>query len=208
MNKLTLKSLLVSFVFCSFAVVAQDSEIKLSKVYKEALFSSHANVLMALLETTELKAAMSQRNNNMDSFVEVLRKDESWPMNKSLQQEVLDNPSAKRFKKLINSSKLSFAELMLTDKVGALVAVYPKTSDYWQGDEAKYIQAAVANKNHFSEPSWDDSSSAYSFFVSIPIRKNGDVVGVLIAGLDVTSSYIEDMSLENLVNLDFSEFVQ
>ncbi len=91
---------------------------------------------------------------------------------------------------------------MLTDSFGALLAAYPITTDYWQGDEAKFIAPIKLAGVYISDSKWDESSKVYSFFVSIPISLDGEFLGVLISGLDVSSEYIMDMSLQDLLQLD------
>ena len=90
---------------------------------------------------------------------------------------------------------------MLTDSFGALLASYPITSDYWQGDESKFIMAVKNKGIYISGPNWDESSKTYSFFVSLPVIQQGKLLGVLVAGLDVSSEYMMDMSLQQLLDL-------
>ncbi len=61
---------------------------------------------------------------------------------------------------------------------------------------------AVKNKSiYISGPNWDESSKTYSFFVSLPVLLKGKLLGVLVAGLDVSSEYMMDMSLQQLLDL-------
>ena len=53
---------------------------------------------------------------------------------------LMNNSAAKELLKF-ESSKPYFTEVFLMDNQGANVAMTNKTSDYWQGDEAKFIES-------------------------------------------------------------------
>ena len=63
------------------------------------------------------------------------------------------------------------------DNQGANVAMTDKTSDYWQGDEAKFKKSYHNGKGtvFVDEVEFDDSSQAYLVQVSVPV-KDGDKV--------------------------------
>ncbi|MDN4502344.1 PDC sensor domain-containing protein [Alteromonadaceae bacterium BrNp21-10] len=189
------------WLLLSFSVQAEASFV-MSPEYKKALFVSHANVLQNTIKRDDV--AQLLLNTLPNSIIDLLKKDEEWQDNSQLQQQVLGNSLALYFKQLIADKNYSFAEIMLTDANGALVAAFPKTSDYWQGDEQKFVKPAISQKVHFSEPNWDESSKAYSFFVSIPVVENNKVIGILISAMDVTSSYVFEMSLEELIEVSIA----
>ncbi len=87
----------------------------------------------------------------------------------------------------IEKSQPFFSELFLTNSLGANVAMTDKTSDYWQGDEAKFTDSwkegtgAVA----VGPVKFDDSSQTYSVHISVPVKDGDKVIGVLIFGVDV-----------------------
>jgi hypothetical protein len=87
----------------------------------------------------------------------------------------------------IQSSKPYYAEIFVMDNQGANVAMTDKTSDYWQGDEAKF-------KNSFNngqgavfvdEVKFDDSSQTYLAQVSVPVKEGASVIGAITFGIDV-----------------------
>lgn len=91
---------------------------------------------------------------------------------------------------------------MLTDSFGGLIAAFPETTDFWQGDEEKFKQPVIKAGAYISNAEWDESTRAFSFFVSVPISKDDEFLGVLIAGIDVTKAYLIQMPLEELVKVD------
>lgn len=80
-------------------------------------------------------------------------------------------------------------EVMLTNSIGALVAMSRLSSDFWQGDEAKFehhIRKDASNL-YISPIYYDESTSRFQVIVSKPIIAESRwlPVGVLIIGLDV-----------------------
>jgi hypothetical protein len=77
-----------------------------------------------------------------------------------------------------------FGEAFVTDSRGALVCMTRRTSDYWQGDEAKWSRAWAAGKGgvFVSEIEHDESTGLDLMHISVPLRAGSRVVGVLTVG--------------------------
>ncbi|MDO3387909.1 PDC sensor domain-containing protein [Gilvimarinus sp. SDUM040013] len=85
-------------------------------------------------------------------------------------------------------TKVSYVtEIIITDKQGANIAVAPYTSDYWQGDEAKHLQAYTMDTGSwlFSDVLYDQSTRRFQTQISMPIDVNGQRVGVMTIGVDI-----------------------
>ncbi len=78
-----------------------------------------------------------------------------------------------------------FTEAFLCDKRGAVVGEYPKTSDYWQGDEAKFTECynMYDGKVFIGQLNFDESTQAYSVQISVPVKDNEKTIGVLVLGI-------------------------
>ncbi len=85
----------------------------------------------------------------------------------------------------ILSNKTLYTEAFLCDNNGAVVGEYPKTSDYWQGDEKKFIECYNDGTGRvFVSPlQFDESTKSFSVQVSIPVKDGNSTIGVLIVGL-------------------------
>jgi hypothetical protein len=98
----------------------------------------------------------------------------------------LGNECAQELQKL-QSSAPYFAEIFVTDNQGGLVAATGKTSDYWQGDEAKFTECFKGEEGvlYISDVEFDESTQTYSVQISVPVREEGKVIGVIVVGIDV-----------------------
>ena len=73
------------------------------------------------------------------------------------------------------------------DNQGANVAMTDKTSDYWQGDEAKFKESYNNGEGavHISDVEFDDSTQAYLVQVSVPVKDGDAIIGAITVGIDV-----------------------
>jgi len=84
-------------------------------------------------------------------------------------------------------AKPYFTETILTDNQGANVAISSMTSDYWQGDEPKFVKAWADGKgdDYIARAKKDESSGAVISQVSVPVMDGGKVIGTLTIGVNV-----------------------
>ena len=81
------------------------------------------------------------------------------------------------------------AEVFVMDNLGLNVAQSDPTSDYWQGDEAKFQETfgKGAGSIHIGEVEFDDSSGYYQVQVSMTIDDpiNGSPIGAATFGISM-----------------------
>jgi hypothetical protein len=79
------------------------------------------------------------------------------------------------------------AEIFVMDDQGANVAMSDKTSDYWQGDEAKWQKSFNKGQGTIfvDEVEFDSSSQAYLVQVSVPVKDDGQTIGAITFGIDI-----------------------
>lgn len=84
-------------------------------------------------------------------------------------------------------AKPYFTETILTDNQGANVAISSMTSDYWQGDEPKFVKAYAEGKgaDYVARAKKDESSGAVVSQVSVPVMDGGKAIGTLTIGVNV-----------------------
>jgi len=99
---------------------------------------------------------------------------------------IMENECGQHLRSIQNSAPY-FAEIFVMDNRGANVAMTDKTSDYWQGDEAKFQKSfnAGAGAIFVDDVDFDDSAQAYLVQVSVPIKKAGQVIGAITFGIDI-----------------------
>lgn len=76
-------------------------------------------------------------------------------------------------------------ESFVMDNRGALVGLTHKTSDYWQGDEAKFTESFGTGAVHYGQVELDESTGDYLVQVSVPVLKNGRAIGAITFGVNL-----------------------
>lgn len=132
--------------------------------YRDALILSHYKIMLKVIKNPEIVSALEEAVHKETSLKAIVLKDLHWKKDGKTRSKITSNSVSKLFEKLIGNSKTSFSEFMLTDSFGSLLASFPVTSDYWQGDERKFIEPIKRQGLYISDPNWDESTNVYSFF--------------------------------------------
>lgn len=102
---------------------------------------------------------------------------------------VIDNSAAEFLRERVAASNGRITEVFIMDARGLNVAASSITSDYWQGDEAKFSETHDVGPGavHLSEVELDESTQRYqgqiSFTISDPAT--GQAIGAMTVGVDV-----------------------
>ncbi len=103
--------------------------------------------------------------------------------------ELLDRPASKRLSGYKTEGEGLFTEIFVMDNRGLNVAQSDPTSDYWQGDEAKWKKTFLAGPDavFIDEVEFDESTQTYQSQVSMAISDpdNGAVIGAITIGVNV-----------------------
>jgi hypothetical protein len=141
----------------------------------------------AVARDPELLRAIKAKNQAGESGVEIQNKDRQWQANPRypLRQELTNNACASRLKKLVGTDAI-VVEAFLMDARGALVCATRETSDYWQGDEAKWTKTYRDGKQVFvDDPALDLSSNTYAAQLSLLVSEGETKIGALTLTLKV-----------------------
>lgn len=108
---------------------------------------------------------------------------------KPLIDAVLGNELSKYLKKVEADSQGLITEIFVMDDKGLNVGQSEVTSDYWQGDEAKWQKTFKVGPDavHISDVSQDKSTQRFQSQLSLPVvdPDTKKVIGAVTIGLDV-----------------------
>lgn len=134
-------------------------------------------------------AAVKAQNEKNISLDEIKELDKKWQDHAGIADYMLVMMESECGKALRNIQKSApyYSEIFVMDNQGANVAMTDKTSDYWQGDEDKFIKSY--NKGNgavfIDDVKFDSSSQAYLVQVSVPVKDGEEVIGAITIGIDV-----------------------
>ena len=140
-------------------------------------------------EDPVLIAAVKSQNAQGITLDAIKTRDQEWRNFSGVDdgmQALMSNAAAMHLREL-EQQKPFFVELFLMDNQGANVAMTNKTSDYWQGDEAKFIDSYKDGKGdiHVSDVEFDESAQGYLVQVSVPVMDAGRAIGALTIGINL-----------------------
>lgn len=136
-----------------------------------------------------LIAAVKKQNTNKVSIDDIKKLDIRWRATPGISSEMkamMNNKSALRLSEF-EQTRSYFFELFLMDNQGANVAMTNKTSDYWQGDEAKWKESFNSGKGavHIGDIEFDESAQDYLVQVSVPVMDGNKAIGAITIGINL-----------------------
>jgi hypothetical protein len=130
-------------------------------------------------------AAVKAQNAKHVPLDTIKQRDAEWAAGRAgdLVKQVTTGPCADHLRQLV-AGNAAYGETFLMDDQGAIVCATVKTSDYWQGDEAKWERAFNAGKGNvfIDRPRFDDSASARLAQISAPVMDKDAAIGAITIG--------------------------
>ncbi|MCK0096948.1 type IV pili methyl-accepting chemotaxis transducer N-terminal domain-containing protein [Yoonia sp. F2084L] len=165
-------------------------------VYRVPLEAYADSELSTWLDNPELIAAIKAQNARHAGLSEdeVIALDQQWRAEAGdgggpLISELLEHPVSAWLRGQQNATAGFVTEVFIMDDKGLNVAQSVETSDYWQGDEAKWQETYLVGPDalHISEVEFDDSTGFYQSQASISIKDpaTGEVIGAVTFGVNV-----------------------
>jgi hypothetical protein len=148
---------------------------------------TQVETLTAWAAEEAIRAAVIAHNGQELSLETIKELDARWVAGdaEAKLQELLTNACAERLKGLLAVDPAYREGLVMGDQ-GALVCLTGPSSDYWQGDEAKWQRSFDdgSGRVFVDRPRYDSSSRAILVQMSVPIVEAERVIGVLTVGID------------------------
>lgn len=167
---------------------ANDYADGLTKLAKEKIstFAQSADVIAAI-------KAQNAKTKDYDQ-AKITELDNQWRAETEAPDQpmidgVLDYPVSKQLAEVQEASDGLYTEIFVMDAKGLNVAQSDATSDFWQGDEAKWKETFLAGPDalHLSEVEEDESTQTFQSQVSMAITDpdSGSVIGAITVGVNV-----------------------
>jgi len=183
MKKVTILILVCVFLIAG-ALSANGGEKAPAKVI------NLANTVLAKIGSDSVIVSAVKAENDKKKTIETIKEiDEKW-INTVGIDDFIDSIMSSACSQHLNRIKQQvefYEEIFVTDNQGANVGMTDKTSDYWQGDEAKFINSYKegAGEIFISDVSFDDSTQSYLTQVSVPVMDGDKAIGVVVFGINV-----------------------
>lgn len=174
-------SILVGLVCISLAQAGEKAPQKIVDLAEKELARYGTSAVLV--------KAVADQNAKGATLEEIKAKDETWMKTAGIDasmKALMGTPCALELRKIAASAPY-YAEIFVMDDKGANVCMTEKTSDYWQGDEDKFIKSFAGGKGALfvDEVNFDNSTQAYLVQVSVPVMADGKAIGAITFGIDV-----------------------
>jgi hypothetical protein len=188
-----IKLVILLFIFGFISFCGSSSQIEKRNDKRNEFISKRIDKIIPRLEKLgkdiRIIEAVREENNNRKTLEEIKKIDKEWRATGNTEDymTVLMKNKCAQFLKTLQIHNTFFSEVFVMDNLGANVAMTDKTSDYWQGDEDKFIKSFVNGKGgiHRGEIEFDNSTKAFLIQVSIPVIDGNYAIGAITFGVDV-----------------------
>ena len=179
-------SLLVGLLLSSTAMSNEFSEQLQAHVKDANVWINNDVVINAIKSQNEKHATLKQEDIN--------KLDKSWraevdASSSPLISSILSNELSDYLKSVQEKSSGLYTEIFVMDNKGLNVGQSAVTSDYWQGDEAKWKKSYGQGQGavHIGEVEQDESTQLYQSQLSLPIidPAKQTPIGAITIGINV-----------------------
>lgn len=188
-------------IFNSHISSCSQNPFILSKIEKLTLVKVLLEKIQHLASSEQVQQAVIKSNREPIDIKQLEQIDQQWA------KQVIDNKPilAERFLKLEGSQFLQvwqkqmqglITEIIVTDKQGKNVIISEVTTDYWQGDEAKFLNMYLQDDDYYIDTvEFDESTKHFQVQFSVPILDDENQhIGVLILGIDIEKALSNKVS--------------
>jgi len=148
--------------------------------FRDRIVRTHIDKLRQIAAQPLLVQAVKQANDTgWQTQKQIEQTDLRWRRTKGvgdpLVQQHLENPSADLLRQEQQRNP-SYVELFVMDNQGCIVAESDKTSDFWQGDEAKWKECYNDGNGrvYVGDVEYDQSTRLYVIQISVPVYYEHD----------------------------------
>lgn len=161
---------------------------------KDSLIALAKNEVQQWLNTPAVWEQVKAQNSRHAGMAEadIISLDKQWraettASDRPLIDQVLANPLSSYLHEVKEKSAGVYTEIFVMDSIGLNVGQSDVTSDYWQGDEAKWQKTYPAGPDsyHIGDVEMDESSQQLQVQLSLPVVENGSVIGAVTIGINV-----------------------
>ena len=183
--------------FNHFLPGCMDSHLTLSRQEHQHIRQLSTRLLRELAGTIDLQDALA-RAPDPGTLADILTADGKWqalaPVPSSLASKLLGLPASRALDAWQQTHSELITEVLLINRAGSLAALSRLSSDYWQGDEAKFRHIMDHPRDDQGQPAlylsnirYDASTSMFQVSVSAALVPGPGQPpnGVIVLGLDI-----------------------
>ena len=183
-----MKKALMVMVAVMFLVVGIGAVYAAEKAPQKVIDLANSTLAKYGTDPVIIKAVKAANAKGM-TLAQIQEMDKKWMAHAGIADymKALIDSECGKYLSTIQKSQPYYSEIFVMDNQGGNVAMTDKTSDYWQGDEAKFKKSfnGGAGAVFVDDVSFDKSSQTYSVQVSVPVKEGNTAIGAITFGIDM-----------------------
>lgn len=177
-------------VFAALLMLSPLAAAQPATPEKNSYFVTLDAVLKSIQQSAEFSQLVETHNQQAEAWSddEIQARDRRWRQgDQTLIEPLLANQLSKALAKVAAASDGVVAEIIVMGKRGCNIAISSVTSDYWQGDEAKWKRTfgADTSDRFIDRVDFDKSTNTFSQQISQRFTVNGQPAGAITIGFDI-----------------------
>jgi hypothetical protein len=189
MGEMQMKKYLMALALASISSTAAAADLAVeARGYVQKFVTPWAsNPLLIAAISAQNAAHATLEPSQILELDQVWRSEVGQPSQPTISR-IVQNPASEFLREQVQASRGLIAEAFVMDYHGLNVAAAAATSDYWQGDEAKFIETFPRGSHamHISDVDFDESAHLFLIQVSFTISDpaTGAPIGAITIGLN------------------------
>lgn len=179
--------ILSSLCLVAAGALGQSAQKTLLTPTQQTAVETQSRVFLGWGRDPQLVGFVKGQNAKKMTMDQIQKADADWMAGRSEARiwELIGNSCAQRLRALMKGQP-ALSEAFVMDNQGALVCASKQTSDYWQGDEAKWQKSYNGGKGQvfIDQPRYDMSTRIVQVQVSVPVKDGETTIGAITVGLD------------------------
>ncbi|MEQ5775484.1 hypothetical protein J4E05_08145 [Thalassospira sp. NFXS8] len=185
--------------------ICEPAVVKLENHERDQIMNDEVEKIRQIMRAPALINALRDRGEFQDPLhVNVVNRDKVSDLDREwreasangtasrLAADILQNDVSTYLQRAYRNRDVRFAEAFIFDQNGLIVGMSSPTSNYDQSGEAKFaiFSNNAASPVQIADIYYDPSTSKFLSQITMPVTdpKNGEVLGALTVGLDVTAA--------------------
>lgn len=170
-------------------IAALISSVQVVRADVEKLTALGSSTLSKVVASGSILSAVKAQNAKGTTLEEIKKLDEKWIKTAGyddFMKSLMNNNCARALNDAAKAHPF-IVEAFVMDAQGANVCMIDKTSDYWQGDEAKHEKTYAGGKGSIfvDKVKFDESTQSYIGQVSVPVMDGAKAIGAVTFGINV-----------------------
>ncbi|GAA5215677.1 hypothetical protein GCM10025776_13200 [Corallincola platygyrae] len=166
---------------------------QLSEFEQTILADKFSDLFTTLTQDPHLLSAVKNSEQELHiGHLDVATLDQMWLQseNEDLALRIINSKSSQRLRSLTSLSDELITEAIVSNQRGLGVGITRLTTDFWQGDEAKFINPSNAPEQlHLSDIDYDSSTRSFLVHASKAMLdpESGEFIGSITLGINISA---------------------